>query len=104
MANDSTPILEAVNPGTDQATRLRWAASSSEKIAWELPLPPDLDDAQAMTLHTYANMAGATDTPTLTWEAFFGVGDTSPVEICSDSHSAGTANTAPSPRRENLGL
>ncbi len=29
-----------------------------------------------MTLHTYAKMAGSTDTPTMTWEAFFNEGDT----------------------------
>lgn len=75
MANDSTPILEAVNPGTDQATRLRWAASDVNKIGWHVSLPSDLDAASAITLHTYANMAGSTDTPTLTWEAFFNVGD-----------------------------
>ena len=76
MANDSTPILEAVNPGTDQISRLRWAASDVAKIAWNVPLPPDLDEAAAITLHSYANMASTTDTPVLTWEAFFNVGDT----------------------------
>lgn len=76
LSNDTTPLLEAVNPGTDQCTRLNWAASNSDKIGVQIALPSDLDAAQAITLHTYAKMAGATDTPTLTWEVFFNEGDT----------------------------
>jgi phosphoheptose isomerase len=76
LGADSTPILQAINAGTDQALRLAWAASNVDKITWQVPLPPDLDDSANMTIHALAYMAGATDTPTLTWEAFFGIGDT----------------------------
>jgi hypothetical protein len=76
LSNDTTPVLEAINPGTDQAVRLRWASSNNDKIGWQIALPSDLDDSAAITLHTFGEMAGATDTPTLTWEAFFGKGDT----------------------------
>jgi hypothetical protein len=37
LANDSTPLIEAVNPGTDQASRLNWAASNNDKIGWHRP-------------------------------------------------------------------
>lgn len=76
LAVDSTPILQAINAGTDQQLRLNWAASNSDKIAWHIVLPQDLDPSADMILHTRAYMAGATDTPVLTWQAFFNVGDT----------------------------
>lgn len=76
LSNDTTPVLEAVNPGTDQATRLGWAASNNDKIAWQIAIPQDLDSASPITVHTYAKMSGATDTPVWTFEAFFGEGDT----------------------------
>ena len=75
LSNDTTPLLEAVNPGTDQASRLVWAAGNTDKIAWPVVLPADLDSAQDVTVHAMALSGGATDTPALAVEAFFGVGD-----------------------------
>ena len=76
LASDSTPILDVINAGTDQQMEVTWAASNSDKIAWHVALPPDLDDSANMTFHAMALSGGSTDTPTLTIEAFFGVGDT----------------------------
>jgi hypothetical protein len=76
LASDSTPILDVINAGTDQQMEVTWAASNVDKIAWHVALPPDLDDSSNMTFHAMALMGGSTDTPTLTIEAFFGVGDT----------------------------
>lgn len=76
LAKDTTPILEAINAGTDQQLQLNWASSNSDALTWQVPLPQDLDPSAAITLHARAKMAGATDTPTLTWAAFFGIGDT----------------------------
>jgi len=76
LAKDSTPILEYVNGDTDSALRLNWASSNNNEIAINVILPQDLDATQDMTLHVYAAMAGATDTPVLDLDLFFGVGDT----------------------------
>lgn len=76
LATDTTPAYEYVNGATDKAHRILWAATNVDKIACSVPLPPDIDDAATMTFHVIAGMGGATDTPTLTLAAFFGVGDT----------------------------
>jgi hypothetical protein len=76
LASDSTPTLDVINAGTDQQMEVTWAASNNDKIAWHVALPPDLDDASVMTFHAMALSGGSTDTPVLTIEAFFGVGDT----------------------------
>lgn len=76
LAKDSTPILEFTNGDTDSAIRLRWAASDSNAIAIQVPLPPDLDTASDVELHLRAAMAGATDTPVISNDAFFNEGDT----------------------------
>ena len=66
LATDSTPAYEYINGATDKGLRLRWAASNVDKIAVSVPLPPDLDDAQPISFHMMAQMAGATDVPPFT--------------------------------------
>ena len=75
LATDSTPAYEYINGATDKGLRLRWAASNVDKIAVSVPLPPDLDDAQPISFHMMAQMAGATDVPPFTIAAFFNSGD-----------------------------
>lgn len=75
LATDTTPAYEYINGATDKGHRILWAATNVDKIACSVPLPPDIDDAATMTVHFYAGMGGATDVPTLTVAAFFGVGD-----------------------------
>lgn len=76
LATDTTPAYEYINAATDKGHRVLWAATNVDKIACSLPLPPDLDNSKVITVNFYAGMGGATDTPTLTVAAFFGVGDT----------------------------
>lgn len=77
MASDSTPTLARVNGATDKALRLTWAASNSNEIAFPpIAKPADLDSSQDVTVHLWAGMAGATDTPTIDVQAYDGVGDT----------------------------
>lgn len=77
LASDTTPILERVNGATDKQLRLNWAAANVDEIVFGgIALPPDLDDASAITIHVLAAMAGATDTPILALSYFEGVGDT----------------------------
>jgi hypothetical protein len=90
MASDTTPIFEFTNGDTDSALRLRWASSNSDAVAWTIPLPPDLDPSNPIYVKFIAEMGGATDTPTVLLETFFGKGDTK----ISDSSAAVTGTTA----------
>jgi hypothetical protein len=90
MASDTTPIFEYLNGDTDSTLRLRWAAANVDAVAWQMPLPPDIDPSNPIYVKLIAAMGGATDTPTLTLETFFGVGDTK----VSDTSSAVTGTTA----------
>ena len=76
LTKDTTPILEAINAGTDAQLRLNWAAANTDEISISVPLPPDLDDSADITVHFQGLMSSTNDTPTLTVEAFFGIGDT----------------------------
>lgn len=83
LASDTTPVLEGINDATDGCQRLNWAASNSDQITFQTPLPPDLDDAGDVVVHIRAAMAGATDTPTITVDSFFNEGDTKVVDTIS---------------------
>ena len=76
LASDSTPILNTTNGDTDSAVRLAWAASNNDPIIFQVPLPPDLDEASAVEVHLRAAMAGATDTPVISADSYFNEGDT----------------------------
>lgn len=76
MASDTTPIFEFTNGDTDSALRLRWAASNSDPIVFQVPLPPDLDEAAVVEVHLRAAMGGATDTPVISADSYFDEGDT----------------------------
>ena len=76
LATDTTPILNTINGDTDGAWRLAWAASNSDEVGFQVPLPPDLDEASAVEVHLRAYMAGATDTPVIDIDSYFDEGDT----------------------------
>lgn len=76
LASDTTPIFEFTNGDTDSALRLRWAASNSDPIVFQVPLPPDLDEAAVVEVHLRAAMGGATDTPVISADSYFNEGDT----------------------------
>lgn len=77
LASDSAPFLARVNGATDKALRIGWASSNSTELALPtIMLPDDLDDASDINVYLIAGMAGATDTPTIDVQAFFGVSDT----------------------------
>lgn len=90
LASDTTPILTTINGDTDGAWRLAWAASNNDAIGFQVPLPPDLDDASDVTIHIRAYMAGATDTPVISADSYFNEGDTK-VEDDSAALSASAA-------------
>lgn len=69
--------MARVNGATDKAPRIVFKANTTGEIQFPtIPLPHDLDGTAAMTVHLWAGMGGATDTPTIDVQAFFNVGDT----------------------------
>lgn len=84
LAKDTTPIFEFTNGDTDSALRLNWAASNSDAIVFQVPLPPDLDVASDVEVHLRAAMASTTDTPVIDIDSYFNEGDTK----VSDASSA----------------
>jgi len=90
LASDTTPIFQFTNGDTDSALRIHWAASNSDPIIFQVPLPPDLDEAAAVEVHLRAAMAGATDTPVIDADSYFNEGDTK-VEDASAALSASVA-------------
>lgn len=76
LASDTSPILNTINGDTDGAWRVQWAASNSDLVGFQVPLPPDLDEAANVEIHFRAAMAGATDTPVISADSYFDEGDT----------------------------
>jgi hypothetical protein len=76
LSVNTTPKLERVNAATDKKTRVTWASSNSDEVAFDFPYPPDIDDTAALTVNILCAMAGATDTPVIAVSAFENVGDT----------------------------
>ncbi|MBF0308122.1 MAG: DUF2190 family protein [Magnetococcales bacterium] len=75
LAN-TTPTLDLKNGDTDSALRVSWAASNSDPVIFQVPLPPDIDDAASLVVHFRAAMAGATDTPVIAGDMYCNEGDT----------------------------
>lgn len=73
---DATPKLATTNGDTDSAITLTWAAADVTPVAFQVPLPPDLDDTADMTVHFRIKSAGASDTPVLSLDSYFNEGDT----------------------------
>lgn len=72
----TTPVLDLANGDTDSSLAVTWAASNSDPIVFQTPLPPNLDVSADVVVHLLASMGGATDTPTIASDAYFNVGDT----------------------------
>lgn len=76
LATDTTPALEYTNGDTDSCLRVLWAASNADPVVFQVPLPPDLNDAANVVIHLRAAMGGATDTPVIDADSYFNEGDT----------------------------
>lgn len=78
VSKNTDPILERENAATDKALRLSWASASVLEV--QLPAmayPPDLDDAQPITVKILARMkAASVDVPVIAVGIWEGVGDT----------------------------
>lgn len=77
LASDTTPALARVNGATDKALFVNWVAGNVDEVQFpEIPMPPDLDATQDVTVHLLAKMDSTADTPTIDVQAFDGIGDT----------------------------
>jgi hypothetical protein len=76
LTGSTTPIRDMANGDTDSGIVLTWAASNSDAIIFQTPLPPDLNPAADVVIHFRAKSGGATDTPTIASDAYFNEGDT----------------------------
>lgn len=76
-----TKFTAGATPGWQQLSNkecvLTWDGNAGPtKVSLQFFIPDDLDGTAGVELHVLAAMAGTTDTPTLTCEAYFNVGDT----------------------------
>jgi hypothetical protein len=76
LASDTTPILKPINGGTDGAQSVEWAASNNDAVAFQVPLPPNLDDTADLIVHTRIKSAGTTNAVGFSVDSWFDEGDT----------------------------
>lgn len=88
LASDSTPILEAINAGTDGCQRIHWAATNVDQVVTSIPLPPDLDVTADLVLHTRIAAAATNDAVGFTVDTFFNEGDTKVTDTSETNQTA----------------
>jgi len=77
LASDTTPLLgPAVDSPLDGCQVVSWAASNNDAVMFQVPLPPDLNEAADLVLHMRIKSAGTTNAVGFTSKAFFNEGDT----------------------------
>jgi hypothetical protein len=77
LDDTTTPSFERINGATDKGLRVLWGTSNNDEVAFpEVPMPPDFDETQDITIHLVAEMSGATDSPTIDVQVFDSSGDT----------------------------
>lgn len=76
FATDTTPVKQFTNGDTDSAARLNWVATNVDPFFFQFNVPEDYDEGSAITVNFLAAMGGASDTPVLSLDTYFDVGDT----------------------------
>ncbi len=76
LSKNTAPILEYKATSTDGVIRVNWAATVVAHLAFQTPVPVDVDPSQVMLIRFLAAMGGATDVPTLSTDVYFNVGGT----------------------------
>lgn len=77
LASDTTPVLgPAVASPLDGCQVVYWAASNNDAVMFQVPLPPDLNEAKDLVLHMRIKSAGTTNAVGFTSKAYFNEGDT----------------------------
>lgn len=88
LASDTTPVLDAINAATDGVQRMLWAAANNDQVVVSLPLPPDLDAAKDLVLHSRIVSGGITDAVGFTVDTFFDEGDTKVIDTTGTNQTA----------------
>jgi hypothetical protein len=70
------PVLDMTNGDTDSALRVLWAATSVVPVVFQVPIPPDLDEAADVVIHLRAAVEDTNDTPVIDADSYFNEGDT----------------------------
>lgn len=89
LATDTTPKIGRITGATDPAQVVTWATGDSGPVFFQIPLPPDLNEAANLVLHARVKSGGATNTPTWTIKSYFNEGDT----LVTDSIAASSATS-----------
>ncbi len=77
LTDNTTPAYTRVSGATDKALRVEWVSSNVDEVQFPPTfMPPDLDDAQDLTIHLLAKMSSTNDTPTIDVQVFDAIGDT----------------------------
>lgn len=71
----TTPVLDMADGDTDSGLVVTWAASNSDAVIFQVPLPPDLDVSADVVVHLRAKSGGSTDTPAIAADSYFNEGD-----------------------------
>ena len=72
LSSDTVPILGPRTGATAGCQVVKWAAAAVSAVAFQVALPPDLNDAADLVLHgRVACTATATDIPTFTLASYF---------------------------------
>jgi hypothetical protein len=91
LASDTTPILSSINGATDGCQVVKWAAGNADPVAFQVALPPHLNDAADVVLHArVACTATATDIPSITMASYFNEGDTAVADTMAASGATTT--------------
>lgn len=76
LASNSTPILSGITDATNKAQRITWAASNSDPIMFQVPMPPDFIYTNGLTFKSRIAGDGTTDTLSFTVSGYFNEGGT----------------------------
>lgn len=76
LGPSTTPKLDLANGDTDSGLLVTWAGGNSDAVAFQVPLPPDLDASADIVLHLRAAMSNTNDTPVINADTYFDEGDT----------------------------
>lgn len=76
LTKDSTPILEYINGDTDSCIRVNWASSNNDPVVFQVPIPPDLDASEDVTLHVRIASGGTTNAVGFDIDSYFEEADT----------------------------
>ena len=88
LANDTTPILEAINAATDGCQRINWASGEVDQVTVQAIIPPDIDVTADIVFHCRIASESTTDAVGFTVDWFINEGDTKVVDTTTTNQTA----------------